>query len=80
MSAFLSWQQAYEAGPLVCGGKGYNLARLAFTSGYLLDAAPRQSKTPPAVAATRFSITSLAGRTETSVCELHSGKQKGNIK
>src|ERR1035441_1829320 len=29
MSAFLSWPEAYEAGPSVCGGKGYNLARLA---------------------------------------------------
>lgn len=28
MSAFLSWQDAYEAGASVCGGKGYNLARL----------------------------------------------------
>ena len=27
--AFLSWPMAYEAGPAVCGGKGYNLARLA---------------------------------------------------
>lgn len=27
--AFLDWAQAYEAGPEVCGGKGYNLARLA---------------------------------------------------
>lgn len=26
---FLDWQQAYEAGAAVCGGKGYNLARLA---------------------------------------------------
>jgi pyruvate,water dikinase len=29
MSAFLSWLDAYEAGVSVCGGKGYNLARLA---------------------------------------------------
>src|ERR1039457_5591812 len=29
MSAFLSWPEAYEAGPSVCGGKGSNLARLA---------------------------------------------------
>ena len=29
MSAFLDWQEAYEAGAGVCGGKGYNLARLA---------------------------------------------------
>jgi phosphohistidine swiveling domain-containing protein len=29
MSAFLSWQEAFEAGVEVCGGKGYNLARLA---------------------------------------------------
>jgi pyruvate,water dikinase len=29
MSAFLNWQEAYEAGVAVCGGKGYNLARLA---------------------------------------------------
>jgi pyruvate,water dikinase len=29
MSAFLNWQEAYEAGAAVCGGKGYNLARLA---------------------------------------------------
>jgi pyruvate,water dikinase len=29
MSAFLSWREAYEAGVSVCGGKGYNLARLA---------------------------------------------------
>jgi pyruvate,water dikinase len=29
MSACLSWQEAYEAGAAVCGGKGYNLARLA---------------------------------------------------
>src|ERR1017187_9498175 len=29
MSAFLSWPEAYVAGPSVCGGKGYNLARLA---------------------------------------------------
>jgi pyruvate,water dikinase len=28
MSAFLSWSEAYEAGASVCGGKGYNLARL----------------------------------------------------
>jgi rifampicin phosphotransferase len=26
---FLDWQQAYQAGAAVCGGKGYNLARLA---------------------------------------------------
>jgi pyruvate,water dikinase len=25
----LTWQRAFEAGPAVCGGKGYNLARLA---------------------------------------------------
>ncbi len=29
MAAFLNWQEAYEAGAAVCGGKGYNLARLA---------------------------------------------------
>jgi pyruvate,water dikinase len=29
MSAFLSWPEAYEAGAAICGGKGYNLARLA---------------------------------------------------
>lgn len=29
MSALLSWPDAYEAGASVCGGKGYNLARLA---------------------------------------------------
>ncbi|HEV2445862.1 MAG TPA: PEP/pyruvate-binding domain-containing protein, partial [Candidatus Sulfopaludibacter sp.] len=29
MNDFLSWQEAYRAGPNVCGGKGYNLARLA---------------------------------------------------
>lgn len=29
MDAVLSWQQAYEAGPKICGGKGYNLARLS---------------------------------------------------
>ena len=29
MNAFLSWPEAYAAGPNVCGGKGYNLARLA---------------------------------------------------
>src|SRR5271157_4754695 len=29
MSAFLNWQEAYDAGAAVCGGKGYNLARLA---------------------------------------------------
>jgi len=29
MSDFLNWQEAYEAGAAVCGGKGYNLARLA---------------------------------------------------
>jgi pyruvate,water dikinase len=29
MSAFLDWQEAYGAGPSVCGGKGFNLARLA---------------------------------------------------
>src|ERR1022692_1740895 len=29
MSAFLNWQEAYAAGSAVCGGKGYNLARLA---------------------------------------------------
>jgi phosphohistidine swiveling domain-containing protein len=29
MSGLLNWQEAYEAGPAVCGGKGYNLARLA---------------------------------------------------
>ena len=28
MGDFLSWPEAYEAGPGVCGGKGYNLARL----------------------------------------------------
>src|ERR1035437_1885187 len=29
MSACLNWQEAYQAGTAVCGGKGYNLARLA---------------------------------------------------
>ena len=29
MDDFLTWPEAYEAGPDVCGGKGYNLARLA---------------------------------------------------
>jgi pyruvate,water dikinase len=29
MSACLSWREAYQAGAAVCGGKGYNLARLA---------------------------------------------------
>jgi len=29
MSVFLNWQDAYAAGASVCGGKGYNLARLA---------------------------------------------------
>ncbi len=29
MDTFLDWQQAYQAGPALCGGKGYNLARLA---------------------------------------------------
>jgi phosphoenolpyruvate synthase/pyruvate phosphate dikinase len=29
VTAFLNWQEAYEAGAAVCGGKGYNLARLA---------------------------------------------------
>jgi phosphoenolpyruvate synthase/pyruvate phosphate dikinase len=29
MSACLNWQEAYQAGAAVCGGKGYNLARLA---------------------------------------------------
>ncbi len=29
MSACLSWREAYQAGVAVCGGKGYNLARLA---------------------------------------------------
>jgi rifampicin phosphotransferase len=29
MDQFLGWQQAYEAGPEICGGKGYNLARLS---------------------------------------------------
>ena len=29
MSACLDWREAYEAGAAVCGGKGYNLARLA---------------------------------------------------
>ncbi len=29
MAGFLTWAEAYEAGPSVCGGKGYNLARLA---------------------------------------------------
>ncbi len=29
MTAFLNWQEAYRAGPAICGGKGYNLARLA---------------------------------------------------
>ncbi|HUP03877.1 MAG TPA: PEP/pyruvate-binding domain-containing protein, partial [Bryobacteraceae bacterium] len=29
MTRFLSWQETYEAGPELCGGKGYNLARLA---------------------------------------------------
>src|SRR5664280_2773169 len=29
MDAVLSWQQAREAGPKVCGGKGVNLSRLS---------------------------------------------------
>lgn len=29
MISLLSWQEAFEAGPSVCGGKAYNLARLA---------------------------------------------------
>lgn len=29
MTAFLDWPEAYRAGAAVCGGKGYNLARLA---------------------------------------------------
>src|ERR1035438_1984943 len=29
MRACLNWQEAYDAGAAVCGGKGYNLARLA---------------------------------------------------
>jgi pyruvate,water dikinase len=29
MSGCLNWREAYEAGVAVCGGKGYNLARLA---------------------------------------------------
>lgn len=29
MSSVLTWEEAYEAGAAVCGGKGYNLARLA---------------------------------------------------
>jgi pyruvate,water dikinase len=29
MKSLLNWYEAYEAGPSVCGGKGYNLARLA---------------------------------------------------
>jgi len=29
MTGFLDWGQAYQAGVAVCGGKGYNLARLA---------------------------------------------------
>jgi pyruvate,water dikinase len=29
MSACLNWREAYQAGVAVCGGKGYNLARLA---------------------------------------------------
>ncbi len=29
MTSLLNWYEAYEAGPSVCGGKGYNLARLA---------------------------------------------------
>ena len=29
MSAFLGWREACKAGAAVCGGKGYNLARLA---------------------------------------------------
>jgi pyruvate,water dikinase len=28
MNSLLSWEEAYNAGPAVCGGKGYNLARL----------------------------------------------------
>ena len=26
--SFFAWPEAYQAGPTVCGGKGYNLARL----------------------------------------------------
>ena len=29
MHGFLNWQEAYQAGASICGGKGYNLARLA---------------------------------------------------
>ncbi|MFZ0392596.1 MAG: PEP/pyruvate-binding domain-containing protein [Terracidiphilus sp.] len=29
MTSLLNWNQAFEAGPSVCGGKGYKLARLA---------------------------------------------------
>jgi pyruvate,water dikinase len=29
MRSLLNWNEAYDAGPSVCGGKGYNLARLA---------------------------------------------------
>ncbi|HKF48277.1 MAG TPA: PEP/pyruvate-binding domain-containing protein [Terracidiphilus sp.] len=29
MTSLLSWADAFEAGPSICGGKGYNLARLA---------------------------------------------------
>jgi pyruvate,water dikinase len=29
MDEFFDWPQAYQAGPAVCGGKGYNLARLS---------------------------------------------------
>jgi pyruvate,water dikinase len=29
MTSLLDWKRAYEAGPAICGGKGYNLARLA---------------------------------------------------
>ena len=29
MTSLLNWNQAFEAGPEICGGKGYNLARLA---------------------------------------------------
>jgi len=29
MTSLLNWKETYEAGPEICGGKGYNLARLA---------------------------------------------------
>src|SRR5271166_1391093 len=46
MQDFLDWNRSYQAGATVCGGKGYNLARLARygfrvpAGGVLPEAAP----------------------------------------